>query len=487
MASEWGLATTSAPTAAAGERVHRGIGFESMEEELRVDRLPVSGDLPEWLDGTLVRVTPALLDIGGRPIRHWFDGLAMLNAFTLGGGRVAYASRFLDSEAYREARKGHLNYLAFGSDPCRKLFKRLATLFHASANDNCNVNLTRLGERYVAMTESPLPLEFDPVRLETLGLRRFSDGVGGHVTSAHPHYDPERDELVNYVTHFGPRSSYRVFALPSGAQERRPIASVDVSEPAYMHSFAMTERYVVLVEFPLVVDPLRLVASDRPFIHSFRWHPERGTWFQVIDRHSGRLAGRFESEPFFAFHHVNAFERGEELVLDVVAYDDPSIISLLEVERLRGVTQICPGELRRYTIPADGGPVSSTSLADTRMELPRINYSHSNTRDYRFVYAAAMADSASDWFDALVKVSVPGGPTTTWQEPGCYPGEPVFIPAPGGCDEDAGVVASVVLDAGARRSFLLLLDAATFDELARAIVPHRIPFGFHGQYFREAG
>src|SRR5215208_4622021 len=111
MASERGLPTASAPTAAAGERVHRGIGFESMEEELRVDRLPVSGDLPEWLDGTLVRVTPALLDIGGRPIRHWFDGLAMLNAFTLGGGRVAYASRFLDSEAYREARKGHLNYL----------------------------------------------------------------------------------------------------------------------------------------------------------------------------------------------------------------------------------------------------------------------------------------------------------------------------------------------------------------------------------------
>jgi beta,beta-carotene 9',10'-dioxygenase len=28
-----------------------------------------------------------------------------------------------------------------------------------------------------------------------------------------------------------------------------------------------------------------------------------------------------------------------------------------------------------------------------------------------------------------------------------------------------------------------VLDAANFSELARAEVPHHIPFGFHGQYF----
>ena len=42
---------------------------------------------------------------------------------------------------------------------------------------------------------------------------------------------------------------------------------------------------------------------------------------------------------------------------------------------------------------------------------------------------------------------------------------------------------SVVLDARAGRSFLLVLDAGTFEELARAEVPHHIPFGFHGQFF----
>ena len=43
---------------------------------------------------------------------------------------------------------------------------------------------------------------------------------------------------------------------------------------------------------------------------------------------------------------------------------------------------------------------------------------------------------------------------------------------------------SVVLDAVAGRSCLLVLDAGSLRELARARVPHAIPFGFHGQFSR---
>jgi carotenoid cleavage dioxygenase-like enzyme len=69
-------------TASAKYAGTRRLGFESLEEELQVEQLAVSGRLPAWLTGTLVRVTPAKLEIGGKPIRHWFDGLAMLNAFS---------------------------------------------------------------------------------------------------------------------------------------------------------------------------------------------------------------------------------------------------------------------------------------------------------------------------------------------------------------------------------------------------------------------
>src|SRR5215208_54280 len=102
----------------------RRAGFESQDEEVRTDRLPLRGQLPEWLGGTLVRVTPAQLDIGGSPLRHWFDGIAMLNAFAISGGQVSYGSRFLDTEARRAAREGEFGFAGFAQDPCRSLFKR---------------------------------------------------------------------------------------------------------------------------------------------------------------------------------------------------------------------------------------------------------------------------------------------------------------------------------------------------------------------------
>jgi carotenoid cleavage dioxygenase-like enzyme len=85
----------------------------------------------------------------------------------------------------------------------------------------------------------------------------------------------------------------------------------------------------------------------------------------------------------------------------------------------------------------------------------------------------------------LVKLNVKTRQTTLWREAGCYPGEPVFVAAPQAEAEDEGVILSVVLDGQSGTSFLLVLDAASFVEIGRAAVPHHVPFGFHGQYFRQ--
>jgi carotenoid cleavage dioxygenase-like enzyme len=47
-------------------------------------------------------------------------------------------------------------------------------------------------------------------------------------------------------------------------------------------------------------------------------------------------------------------------------------------------------------------------------------------------------------------------------------------------DDDDGVILSVVLDGLRGESFLLVQDAATFAEIARARAPVVVPFGFHG-------
>jgi beta,beta-carotene 9',10'-dioxygenase len=80
---------------------------------------------------------------------------------------------------------------------------------------------------------------------------------------------------------------------------------------------------------------------------------------------------------------------------------------------------------------------------------------------------------------------VEDGSSRTWEQPGCWPGEAIFVPEPSGTQEDSGVVLSLVLDGRTRTSFLLVLDAATFVEVARAEVPRAAPLGFHGQWYAD--
>ncbi len=120
-------------------------------------------------------------------------------------------------------------------------------------------------------------------------------------------------------------------------------------------------------------------------------------------------------------------------------------------------------------------------LSDQDIELPRINYGRFNERPYRYVWGVGSEDS-SGWLAKIVKIDTADGSTRAWSEPGCYAGEPVFVARPGAEGEDDGVLLSVVLDAGSESSFMLVLDAGDLGELARASVPHHIPFGFHGQF-----
>ena len=146
-------------------------GFDTLESETRIGSLPIEGEMPAWLAGTLLRTGPAKFEVGEQRMRHWFDGLAMLHSFTFGGGTVSYASRFLESKAYEAAKGGEIAFSEFATDPCRSLFKRAFTMFRPQLTDNGNVNLIRLGERHVAMTETPIPVEFDAGTLAAAGRR----------------------------------------------------------------------------------------------------------------------------------------------------------------------------------------------------------------------------------------------------------------------------------------------------------------------------
>lgn len=461
------------------------IGFSTLNEELSIDDLPVRGTIPKWLSGTLIRNGPAKFEVGKEKFRHWFDGLAMLHKFSFKEGKVSYANKFLQSEAFKSATETNkISYREFATDPCRSIFKRVSSMFSTKFTDNANVNITKIAEHFVAMTETPLPVEFDLKTLKTVGVFAYDDKIESGLTTAHPHYDFIQNEVINYATKISRASNYNVYKIPHGTNHRNLINSVPVEEPAYMHSFGMTENYVILVEFPLVVKPLDLLLSGKPFIENFTWKPERGTRFIVINRQNGSLVGTYKSDAFFAFHHVNSFEKQGEIFVDVIAYHDSSIVNALYLDILRGqrTSAIPTSQIRRYKISLQGGPVGYDTLSNEFVELPRINYKQYSTKDYRFVYGISTY-GADDFANQLVRVDIPQKASKIWSEKNCYPGEPVFVGTPGAVNEDDGVVLSVVLDTTNDKSFLLVLDAATFEEMARAEVPHHIPFGFHGNYF----
>jgi carotenoid cleavage dioxygenase-like enzyme len=476
---------------------HR-LGFRPVREEVATT-LPTEGEVPEWLSGTLLRTGPGTWSAGRQSLTHWFDGFAMLRRFRFADGEVAYSNRFLDSEAYAYAREhGELGYREFATDPPAGLLGRLRRLRSPEFTDNACVDVCRVGDRYLAMTESPLVTEIDPDTLETR--RRYRFGGFADTITVHPHYDPHERELLGYGTRFGGTSDggYTLYSVPDGTGDVSILGEVASDPPGYLHSFALTPRYVVLTEPPFVPDRLALLAGSS-VIDGYEWRPERGTRFHIVSRESGEVVSRHRVPPFFTFHHVNAFERegdgsggGRAVVVDLVAYEDASVIDALRLRQLVATKPSLPtGELRRFELPLgsdpDGGEVEWETIYPGHIELPMIDYEHRNTREYRYAYGVGNDEHPPQEFqNQLVKVDVHEREAETWSAEGIYPGEPVFVPSPNEeRAEDDGALLSVVLDASEERSFLLVLDAATMNERARAWCPHPIPFGFHGQFYAD--
>jgi carotenoid cleavage dioxygenase-like enzyme len=84
----------------------------------------------------------------------------------------------------------------------------------------------------------------------------------------------------------------------------------------------------------------------------------------------------------------------------------------------------------------------------------------------------------------MVKLDLKNSTSKNWFEKGCFPGEPVFIGKPGERQEDDGVIVSIVLNETKGNSFLLILNASTFTEIARVEIPHPVLFGYHGEFFQ---
>lgn len=458
-------------------------GFRSLDSELQGEELPIEGEIPEWLSGTLIRNGPGKFESGDERIRHWFDGLGLLRAYEFDTGTVRYTNRFLRTETYADAEAGELTgQFGTGQSGLPKLLSWIRRLGPPSPTDNANVHVARLAGDYVALTEVPRWTVFDPGTLETTGEFGFADLSDPDMITAHLVDDPAREEHVGHALSFGRTHEYHLFRIPDGTRRRERIATIETERPAYVHSVGVSADHIVLVETPLRINPLRAISPfTQGLLDLLEWKPDLGTTLYVVDRDSGAVVTSPTIDPFFTLHTVNAFDDGGAVVLDLVTYEDDRILEALSLDVLEteGFAGVPSGRLDRVRI--DGPDVSRERRYDGGIELPAVPRAV-RTRSYRYAYGQTTDRAGAN---GLVKVDTERGIAREWWEQDSYVGEPRIVTRPDGDREDDAVVLAPVLDTAAERSVLLVFDAGTLEELARARVPHHNPFGFHGRFFPQ--
>lgn len=49
-----------------------------------------AGEIPKWVKGTLLKNGPGIFEVGQDKYNHWFDGLAILQSFSVENGKVPH-------------------------------------------------------------------------------------------------------------------------------------------------------------------------------------------------------------------------------------------------------------------------------------------------------------------------------------------------------------------------------------------------------------
>lgn len=453
------------------------LGFKSLVKEVDLNSLNIKGKIPNWISGSLIFNGPAYLSNINED-SMWFDGLAMLHLFNFNHQNVIYKNRFLKSKEF---------YNTFAANNSK--YKNVKI-------NNANLNVAKLANKFVALSEIPLPVIFDPTTLKTLGSFTYNDKLPTNkiFESSNPIRDETKKETISFLIHMGALySNYEIYKIRDGMHslglgdaKREKIATISVKEPAYIHNLSITENYIIFAEYPFVVKPYRL-AMGGSMIDKFEWKPEKGTNFHIINRNSKEVT-TLNTKGFFALSQVNAFEKNNEIFVDIVTFPDASVIkkmtNVLNRLNLKHYDSDLSSNLSRFKIDLENKSIKQEILSSKYISFPRINENY-KTKPYHFVYGVAMG--LKDYYDdinQLIKININNGETIYWHEDELYPSEPVFVSVPNAQEEDDGIVMSVVLDGKEGMSFLLILNATSFKEIARVELPHHIPFGLRGNFFQ---
>jgi len=448
---------------------YRG-GLAPVTDEITAFDLAVTGRIPAELNGRYLRNGPNPLGLDDPGASHLFLGEGMVHGVRLRDGRAEwYRNRWVRSAEV--ARR-------LGEEP-------RPGPTHGGMDFAANTHVIGVAGRTFATVEAgALPYELS-YELDTIGACDFDGGLPGGY-AAHTHLDPATGELHAMAYFFGWDHHQHIVLDAKGTVTR--TTDIPIADAPMMHDFALTERFVVLYDLPVTFS---MAHAEKGTPLPYAWNDEHASRLGLLSRRTGEVRW-FEVNPCWVFHTLNAYDDGDQVVVDVVRYPKRFVDARLDA----GGTPT----LDRWRIDLASGTVRETRLDDRTQEFPRMD-ERLTGRPYRYGYTVAthdlvdvvhqrdvaMEDLPDVAFDnTLIKHDLEHG---TQQERrfgrDAYVGEPVFVES--GEAEDDGYVMTFVNDPERGAADLVILSAQDFtgEPVATVHLPARVPLGFHGSWVSD--
>lgn len=439
--------------------------FAPVKEEMEFECTQIEGEIPKELAGCFLRNGPNPQFVVDLPRYHWFDGDGMIHQIHFDQGKAVYKNRWIRTKGFNvESEEGKGLWKGINSPPD---FSNP----HGPMKNPANTAFVWNANRLLALWEGGEPHEIKLPTLETVGVENFHNKLAGYPYSAHPKVDPETGEMMacGYFMAAAPYVKHTVINAQGEMVSETPI---DIPKGIIMHDCAITKNYTLVLDLPLCFDLQRAMKGKPPI----QWEPENGARIGILPRHGeGNDIQWFTVEPGMVFHTMNAYEDGDEIVLDACRSLQTT---MLQQDSDPDKDFAFPHQWR---LNLKTGSVTEQRFSQIKCEFPNINSAYVGKK-YRYCWASRFANSHLPLFDAFVKFDRQTGEEFVYElGPDRYMGEAIFAPRQGGATEDDGWVIGFVRDEAKGISECLIMDAADYSKgpVAKITMPVRVPYGFH--------
>lgn len=447
------------------------------------DLIAIEGEIPRDLDGVYLRNTENPLHPALKTY-HPFDGDGMVHVVGFRDGNAFYRNRFIRTDGFLAENQAGEPLWPGLAEPVQLARREKGWGARTKMKDASSTDV--IVHRGIALTsfyQCGDLYRIDPYSADTLGKESWNGGFPVEWgVSAHPKVDNRTGELLFF--NYSKQEPYMHYGVVDDRNELAHYVDIPLPGPRLPHDMAFTENYAILNDFPLFWDP-QLLEHD---VHLPRFYPDIPSRFAVIPRRGNAGDIRwFEADPTFVLHFTNAYEDGDEIVLDGFFESDPSpldtggtkwdkLFRFLALDRLQA-------RLHRWRFNLTTGAVREERLSESITEFGTINPECAGG-DYRYTYAAT---GKPGWFlfDGLVKHDLRTGTEERFSfGEGVYGSETAMAPRVGATGEDDGYLVTLTTDMNADASYCLVFDAARVCDgpVCKLQLPERISSGTHSTW-----